>query len=60
MKHIYQEKAKAESDLESFSTMFSYEDRPLYLVAVGGWEIRLEPVGIIEAIAINGRVYEPK
>lgn len=58
--HIYQEKAKAESDLKTFSAMFIHEDTPLFLVAVGGWEIRSEPIGIIEAIAINGKVFEPK
>ena len=56
--HVYDDQAKALSDLKQFSLMNAHEDRLLYLVAVGGWEIRSAPVGIIEAIALNGKVFK--
>ena len=58
--YTYPDKIKAMADLKSFSRMFAYEDKPLFLAATGGWEIRMEPKGIIEVIALNGSLYELK
>jgi len=56
--YVYDSNSKALADLKRFSEMNANEDRLLYLVAVGGWEIRSAPVGIIEAIALNGKVFK--
>jgi len=46
-------------DLVTFSAMNIHYNRPLYLVDVGGmYEIRQEPVGIVEAIGLNGQPFE--
>lgn len=54
---VYNDVDKAEADLKRLSLMFCNEDKPLYLVAVGGWAIRGKAEGIVEAVGINGSLY---
>ena len=61
MDFVYTNKADAESDLKRFSDMFCNEDKPLYLIAMGGYQIR-DRIGasIAEAVAVNGVLYRPE